>query len=109
MGTILVTQHQPDQAIPYLETALRAKPDLLLIHLQLGRAYLLQKDYSKAEAELRKAIANDLNGAAHYQLGLVYRAEGKDSAAAAQFEAARKIKAERLDEASVTSSEPPAQ
>jgi tetratricopeptide (TPR) repeat protein len=109
MGTILVTQHQPDQAIPYLETALRAKPDLLLIHLQLGRAYLLQKDYSKAEAELRKAIANDLNGAAHYQLGLVYRAEGKDSAAAAQFEAARKIKAERLDEASVTSSEPPTQ
>jgi tetratricopeptide (TPR) repeat protein len=104
IGTILVTQHQPDQAIPYLETALRAKPDLWLIHQQLGKAYLLQKDYPKAEAELKKALPNDLNGTAHYQLGLVYRVEGKEEAAGDEFEAARRIKAERLDEATATSS-----
>ena len=104
IGTILVTQHQPDQAIPYLQTALRVKPDLWLIHQQLGRAYLLQKDYPKAEAELRKALPNDLDGTAHYQLGLVYRAESKEEAAGEEFEAARRIKAERLDEATATSS-----
>jgi tetratricopeptide (TPR) repeat protein len=97
MGTILVAQHQPDKAIPYLETALRAKPDLWLIHQQLGKAYLLQKNYPKAEAELQKALRIDLDGTAHYQLGLLYRAEGKSSAAADEFEVARKIKVERLD------------
>jgi tetratricopeptide (TPR) repeat protein len=97
MGTILVTQHQPDKAIPYLETAIRAKPNLWLIHQQLGKAYLLQKNYPKAEAELKKALAIDLDGTAHYQLGVLYRAEGKSDAAAVEFEAARKIKVERLD------------
>ena len=97
MGAILVAQHQPDKAIPYLETALRAKPDLWLIHQQLGKAYLLQKNYPKAEAELQKALRIDLDGTAHYQLGLLYRAEGKSSAAAEEFELARKIKVERLD------------
>jgi tetratricopeptide (TPR) repeat protein len=97
MGTILVTQHQPDKAIPYLETALRAKPNLWLIHQQLGKAYVLQKNYPRAEVELRKALAIDLDGTAHYQLGLLYRAEGKSDAADKEFEAARKIKVERLD------------
>jgi tetratricopeptide (TPR) repeat protein len=92
-----VTQHQPDKAIPYLETAIRAKPNLWLIHQQLGKAYLLQKNYPKSEAELKKALAIDLDGTAHYQLGVLYRAEGKSDAAAVEFEAARKIKVERLD------------
>jgi tetratricopeptide (TPR) repeat protein len=97
MGTILVTQHQPDKAIPYLETALRARPNLWLIHQQLGKAYFLQKNYPRAEAELRKALAIDLDGTAHYQLGVLYRAEGRVDAAAAEFEAALKIKVDRLD------------
>jgi tetratricopeptide (TPR) repeat protein len=99
MGTILVTYHKPDEAIPYLIAALHAKPDLWLIHQQLGEAYFLQKDYPKAEAELQRALAIDLDGTAHYQLALLYRAEGKSNAAAEQFEATRKIKADRLDEA----------
>jgi Tfp pilus assembly protein PilF len=57
----------------------------------------LQKNYPRAEAELRKALAIDLDGTAHYQLGVLYRAEGRVDAAAAEFEAARKIKVDRLD------------
>jgi tetratricopeptide (TPR) repeat protein len=109
MGTILVTYHQPDEAIPYLKAALNAKPSLWLIHQQLGRAYLLQKNYPKAEAELQKALVMDLDGTAHYQLGLLYRAEGKSDAAAEEFEAARKIKVERLVEARVDPREAPHQ
>ena len=102
MGSILVERHQPEKAIPYLETALRAKPDLWLIYQQLGRAYLMEKNYRQAEAELKKALGRDPEGMAHYQLGVVYRAEGRSSEAAAQFEATRKIKAERLDEAEIS-------
>jgi Tfp pilus assembly protein PilF len=102
MGSILVEGHQPEKAIPYLETALRAKPDLWLIYQQLGRAYLMEKNYRQAEAELKKALGRDPEGMAHYQLGVVYRAEGRNSEAAAQFEATRKIKAERLGEAEIS-------
>jgi len=62
----------------------------------------MEKNYRQAEAELKKALGRDPEGMAHYQLGVVYRAEGRSSEAAAQFEATRKIKAERLDEAEIS-------
>lgn len=98
IGTILVADHEPVKAVPYLETALRLRPDAGFIHEQLGSAYLQQKDYRKAEVELKKAVADDPYGSAHYQLALVYRAEGRGTDAAAEFETVRKIKEDRLDE-----------
>ena len=38
-GTILVSQHQSERAIPYLERALQLKPGLLLAHQELGRLF----------------------------------------------------------------------
>ena len=98
IGTILVADHEPGKAVPYLETALRFSPDAGFIHEQLGSAYLQQKDYPKAEVELKKAVQDDPYGSAHYQLALVYRAEGRRTEAAAEFETVRKIKEDRLDE-----------
>ncbi len=98
IGTILVAEHEPGKAIPYLETALRLTPDAGFIHEQLGSAYLQQNDYPKAEAELKKAVEDDPYGSAHYELALVYRAEGRRTEAAAEFEMVRKIKEDRLNE-----------
>ena len=98
VGTILVAEHEPDNAIPYLEAALRLSPDAGFIHEQLGSACLQQKDYPKAEAELKKAVADDPYGSAHYQLALAYRAEGLRTEAAAEFETVRRIKEDRLGE-----------
>jgi tetratricopeptide (TPR) repeat protein len=100
IGTILVADHEPGRAVPYLETALRLSPDAGFIHEQLGSAYLQQKDYPKAEVELKKAVQDDPYGSAHYQLALVYRAEGRRTEAATEFETVRKIKEDRLDEPS---------
>ena len=98
IGTILVAEHEPEKAVSYLETALRLSPDAGFIHEQLGSAYLQQKDYPKAETELKKAVKDDPYGSAHYQLALVYRAEGRRTEAAAEFETVKKIKEDRLDE-----------
>jgi tetratricopeptide (TPR) repeat protein len=98
IGTILVAEHEPGKAVPYLEAALRLSPDAGFIHEQLGSAYLQQKDYPRAEAELKKAVADDPYGSAHYQLALAYRAEGRRTEAAAEFETVRRIKEDRLDE-----------
>lgn len=98
IGTILVEQHEPLKAIPYLQKALRLEPDLWLIHKQLGTAYMIEKNYPMAQSQFLKALNHDPDGAVHYQLALVYRAEGRRNDAAKEFEAARMIKEKHPDQ-----------
>ena len=98
IGSILVVQNQPEKAIPYLETALRIDPSLLLVHQQLGKAYAMEKNYSKAEEELRKAAVNDVDGSAHYQLWVIYRAQGRSEEASKAIAECRKIRTGRLED-----------
>jgi tetratricopeptide (TPR) repeat protein len=97
IGSILLVDGEPAKAIPYLEAALRSDPSLSLIHRQLGKAYLTQKDLPRAEAELKQAIKTDTDGSALYQLGMVYRAQGRTEEAARVIAASQKIRAARLD------------
>jgi len=62
----------------------------------LGKAYYMQKDFTKAETALRQAVRHDPEGLAHYQLALVYRSLGQKEAANEQFEISRKLKLESL-------------
>ncbi|HEX5482435.1 MAG TPA: tetratricopeptide repeat protein [Terriglobia bacterium] len=93
MGTILVTRHQSARAIPYLIQALHLQHDLLLARKQLGAAYSQQKQYAKAEEELKKALPIDHDGSIHYLLGVVYRDSGHPKQAKAEMEKARVIQA----------------
>jgi tetratricopeptide (TPR) repeat protein len=97
LGQILVVQHQPDKAIPYLQMTLKEIPNSLVAHQQLGKAYMLKKEYQLAEVELKQTIQVDKDGAAHYQLGMVYQAEGRTKAARVQFDIAARIKATSLN------------
>jgi tetratricopeptide (TPR) repeat protein len=98
IGSILLVDGEPAKAIPYLEAALRGDPSLSLIHRQLGKAYMMQKNYPGAEAELKQAIKTDTDGSALYQLGMVYRAQGRTQESAKAIAASQKIRAARLDE-----------
>lgn len=98
IGTILVIQNQPRQAIPYLRTALRINPGLLLVHQQLGEAYMMEKNYAEAAQELKLAAREDLDGSAHYQLGMAYRKLGRMREATKEIEECAKIRAERMDQ-----------
>jgi len=95
LGAVLVAQDRTAEAIPHLEAAIRSKPDLWPAYQQLGRAYATQKQYARAETMLRRGLAHDPDGDAHYQLGLVLRSEGKTAEAAQMFVAVRAIKNER--------------
>lgn len=99
LGTILVAQHEPDKALPYLQKAIQLQPGLSIVHQELGRAYFMQKNFPKAEVELKQAVQNDPDGAAHYQLGVVYRTLGRTQDAAAEFALSRKIKMANLSQA----------
>jgi tetratricopeptide (TPR) repeat protein len=104
-GTILVSGHQADQAVPYLERALQLKPGLLPAHRELGKAFYQRREFGKAEAELKIALADDLEGSVHYLLGNVYKQLGRDREAAAAFAESRRIKAERLNAVSLETDE----
>lgn len=95
LGAVLVAQDRAAEAIPHLELAIRSKPDLWPAYQQLGRAYAAQKNFTRAEAALKRGLAHDQDGAAHYQLGLVLRSEGKTAEATRVFAQVRAIKNER--------------
>jgi tetratricopeptide (TPR) repeat protein len=96
MGTVLVAEDRPKDAIPHLELAIHSKPDLWPAYSQLGRAYATEKNYARAEAVLKRGLAHDPDGLTHYQLGLVLRAEGKTAEAAQAFAQVRAIKNEKM-------------
>jgi tetratricopeptide (TPR) repeat protein len=96
LGAVLVAENRVAEAIPHLVLAIKSKPDLWPAYVQLGRAYANEKKYSQAEAMLGKAIPHDPDGSAHYQLGMVLRAEGKTTQAAREFAEVRAIKNEQM-------------
>jgi tetratricopeptide (TPR) repeat protein len=96
IGTVLVAQEHAAEAIPHLESAIRSKPDLWPAYSQLGRAYAIEKNYTRAEEMLRRGLAHDQDASTHYQLALVLRAEGKTAEAAQAFAQVKAIKNERI-------------
>jgi tetratricopeptide (TPR) repeat protein len=107
MGLILISRDQEDSAIVYLEKAISLQPDLWTAHAELGKAYYLQRNYEKSVRELKLAITDDPEGAAHYQLGMAYKALGLSEDSRREFEASRKIKADRLSQMKIEMPEGP--
>jgi tetratricopeptide (TPR) repeat protein len=96
LGAILVAQGHAEEAIPHLQSAIRGMPDLWPAYLQLGRAYAIEKNYARAEEMLNRALVHAPDGSAHFQLGLVLRAEGKTAQAAQAFAQVKAIKNEKM-------------
>jgi tetratricopeptide (TPR) repeat protein len=106
LGSVLVAEGRAREAIPHLESALSRSPDLWPAYAQLGKAYANERDYAKAEAVLRRALAHDSDGAVHYQFGMVLRSEGKTAQALQAFAQVRAIKEEKDGVASQATLEP---
>jgi tetratricopeptide (TPR) repeat protein len=85
LGDTYLLEHQPAMALPYLTRALAADPANSDIHRDLGTAYSELKDYPKAEAEFKIAVAGDQDGSVHYKLARVYQALGEKENASREF------------------------
>jgi tetratricopeptide (TPR) repeat protein len=96
LGGVLVAKERAEEAIPHLASAIRNKPDLWPAYSQLGRAYAIERNFTRAEEVLKTGLAHDQDGATHYQLGLVLRTEGKTAQATQAFAQVRAIKSERM-------------
>lgn len=87
MGEALSSQHKFDDAEPYLQKALNAKPQILPhVHALLGEAYASDGKTQDAIRELKLGAESDQDGSVHYQLARLYNRTGDrvDAAAAIQ-------------------------
>ncbi len=75
-GESLLRLEKPDEAVPYLESALVADPKLLPAHASLGLALSRQGKHALAIPHLEKALELDDDGSLHYQLARAYQSAG---------------------------------
>jgi tetratricopeptide (TPR) repeat protein len=101
MGECLLRIEQPDKAVPYLETALQANPDMLPAHAALGLSLAKLNRDREAIPHLEKAIELDDDGALHYQLAHAYQDVGNAARAEtlmAQYQDIQKRNQEEKEE-----------
>jgi len=87
MGTLLASENDVSQALPYLERAVQLAPDNPKIHEQLAQVYAAQQNLPKAQGELEAAVAlaPSISGL-HFKLGQIYRKEGLRERAEKEFQ-----------------------
>ncbi len=87
LGTLLLDQNRPKDAIPVLIQATEIAASVSQGHELLGKAYLQIQELVKAQAELQQAVNLSPDTARlHYILGQVYRKEGLTAKAKAEFD-----------------------
>ncbi len=76
LGESFLRSEQPDKAVPYLETALKAQPSMKPADASLGLALGLLNRTGEAIPHLERALDLDDDGSLHYQLARAYQAKG---------------------------------
>ena len=80
-GDILLYDQKVDQAVPFLEKAVKFSPDIMGAQSALGRAYMDLGDAAKAIPHLKIALPTDDDGSLHFQLSRAYQRTGQDQLA----------------------------
>jgi len=87
LGTLLLDQNHPKDAIPVLVQATQIAASVSQGHELLGKAYLQTEEILKAQTELEEAVKLSPDIARlHYILGQVYRKEGLTAKAREEFD-----------------------
>jgi tetratricopeptide (TPR) repeat protein len=77
LGSLLVDNDRPEEALPYLLDAARTSPEDYRVHRQLGKAYTHLNQLEKARNELEQAVQlAPQNAPVHFMLSQVYRRQG---------------------------------
>jgi predicted Zn-dependent protease len=98
MGDSLLRTEQPDQAVPFLETALHANSKMLPAHASLGLALAKLDRGGDAIPHLEKALALDDDGSLHYTLARAYQQAGNSQRSRELMEEYRRIQKQNLEQ-----------
>jgi tetratricopeptide (TPR) repeat protein len=87
LGSLLLDENRPEDAIPLLAKATQVAPSVSQGHELLGKAYLHTESLAKAQTELEEAVnLSPDTGRLHCILGQIYRKEGTAPQAKAEFD-----------------------
>lgn len=76
-GDTYLNRQLPEKAVPYLEKAVAADPNILQAKASLARAYLQAGQADNAAKYLQEVLPMDEDGTLHFALSRAYRAAGK--------------------------------
>ena len=76
-GDILLSQQQPERAVPFLAKAVKADPKVLPARAAYGRALILAGRAAEAVPHLEAALPLDTDASLYFQLARAYQAAGK--------------------------------
>ena len=91
-----ISSHANDQRIGICEAWLSQHPDDASLHAALGKLHGLQKNYSKAEALLNRAVSLHPDSETWEAIGNVYAAQQKNEQASTAFANALRLQREQL-------------
>src|SRR5208283_4702451 len=87
LGVAMLNQQLMEKAVAKFDAAYKLDPSLAVAALNKGIALLNQQKLPEAEKALQQAAAKEPNNPrVWYNLGLVYRGEGKTAEAIADFQ-----------------------
>jgi tetratricopeptide (TPR) repeat protein len=96
LGTLLLEQNRPREAVSHLQRAVELAPTESRGHEQLGKTYLQLDDVSRGLSELETAVQLDPESAPlHYMLGHAYRRAGVVDKAKAELAVAARLNGNR--------------
>jgi tetratricopeptide (TPR) repeat protein len=92
LGILLTRLGRPEEAEPWLQKAIKIRPDYAKAHLSLGKTYLAMERVSLSQNELATAVRlQPDDSAAHYFLGRAYYRGGDKVQAAKEFTLAENL------------------
>ena len=87
LGSLLLDESRPEEALPYLVQAVEIAPRESRAHELLGKAYTRMDELPKAQTELEKAVElSPLSANLHCMLAPVYRKQGLTAKAKVEFD-----------------------
>lgn len=87
LGSLLLDQNRPQDALPHLQRAAEIAPREARVHEKLGKAYTELNRLADAQKELEEAVRlSPKNGRLHFMLGQVYRKQGLTDKAREQMQ-----------------------
>ena len=96
LGSLLLDQNRPQDALPHLQRAAEIAPRESRIHETLGKAYAETNRLPEAQKELEEAVKlAPQNGRLHFMLGQVYRRQGLLEKAKVEMELSGRLDAGR--------------
>jgi Flp pilus assembly protein TadD len=87
LGSLLIDENRPQDAIPFLLQAVEIAPRASRAHELLGKAYTRVEEFPKAQTELEKAVElSPQTPNLHCMLAPVYRKQGLTEKAQAEYD-----------------------